>query len=273
MLLRKIARPLLGTAFIASGIDAVRSPSGPASAAEPLLQSAPVEPTMVIQAAGAVQIGAGLALATGRAPRVASTVLVGTLVPTTVFASDFWNETDPARKSVKQSAFAKNLGLLGAALIAAADTEGKPSLGWRGRRRLERAGAAIESVRSNHTDDPGVLDAWSEKAEALSGKADAWAGKADTWAGKASDTASDLAARVPVDDIKSTVSHVADATRSRLADTAGPGLAEVRRRAEEIAGEVTERAPEVAADARDLSVAAGQQAARRARRWRRELAG
>ncbi|WP_082399639.1 DoxX family protein [Gordonia phthalatica] len=256
MILRKIARPLLGTAFIASGIDAVRSPSGPASVAEPLLQSTEVEPQTVIQAAGVVQIGAGIALATGRAPRLASAVLVGTLVPTTLFASDFWNESDPARRSIKQSAFVKNIGLLGGALIASADTEGKPSLGWRGRRRLEQADEAINTFRTRHEGDA--------------------ASKWDEWSGKASTAVSDIAAQVPVDDITRTVTNLADGARSRIADAAhaAPGVVEdVRHRAEQAAQGIADNAPEVAAEARTLAAAAGEKTARRVRRWRRELVG
>lgn len=255
MILRKIARPLLGTAFIASGIDAVRAPSGPANVAEPLLQSTAVEPQTVIQAAGVVQIGAGVALAMGRAPRVASTVLVGTLVPTTLFASDFWNESDPARRSMKQSAFVKNIGLLGGALIASADTEGKPSLGWRGRRRLEQADEAIGAWRARAEDDGGSV--WNE------------------WSDKASHAASDIAARVPVDEISSTFNDLADSTRSRIADAAqsAPGVMDdVRQRAEKTAQAIVDNAPEAAAEARTLAASAGEKTARRVRRWRRETA-
>lgn len=259
MLLRKIARPLLGAAFIASGVDAVRSPSSAAHVADPILESAPVESETVVRVAGALQIGAGVALATGRAPRIASTVLIGTVIPSTVFASDFWNETDPAQRRVKQSAFVKNLGLLGGAMIASADTEGKPSLGWRGRRRLERAESAVVSALPGHNDKGTGI--WAEDA-------------LHEFGSRASHTAHEVASHVPVDEIRSRAAHLAEVTRSRVSDAAdaAPGfLDDVRRRAEDLAGDVVERAPAVAADARDKAVVAGEQTAARARRWRREL--
>lgn len=234
MLLRKIARPLLGTAFIASGVDAVRAPAGPARAAQPLLKSVPAQNQTVIQAAGAVQIGAGLALAVGKAPRISSTILATTLVPTTLFASDFWNETDPGRKAAKQSAFTKNLGLLGGVMIAAADTEGKPSLGWRGRRKLRRAEAAVSAALPAHR--PEIASTW--------------------------------------DGVTARVAPLADATRSkavRVADAAPAVLNDVRQQAETVVAEVSDRAPAVAAAARDIATKAGENTAARTRRWRSQI--
>ncbi|QRY64405.1 DoxX family protein [Gordonia sp. PDNC005] len=246
MILRRIARPLLGTAFIASGIDAVTAPAGPARTAEPLLENVPADTETVIRVAGAVQVGAGLALAFGKAPRIASTVLAGTLVPTTVFASDFWNENDPAVRSAKQSAFVKNLGLLGGVLIASADTEGRPSLGWRGRRRL--------------------VDARESIVEALPGESGqdtltASVNKAEQWAHQAAD-------RVPTDRIAANASTLAASARSRaedlahtVADRAPDVIDATRQRAEQWADEVAHRAPEAADTVADTT-----------RRWRRALA-
>lgn len=209
MILRRIARPLLGAAFIASGIEAVRAPSGPARTAEPLLESVPADTENVIRATGVVQVGAGIALAAGKAPRIASTVLAGTLVPTTVFASDFWNETDPVRKSAKQSEFVKNVGLLGGVLIAAADTEGKPSLGWRGRRGLGRARDGVVDVLPSGSETTHAWDGAVERASHL----------AETARSQAQDVTHTVADRAP---------GVVDAVRSR---------------AEDLASEVGDRAP------------------------------
>ncbi|WP_035719732.1 DoxX family membrane protein [Gordonia shandongensis] len=238
MLLRTIARPLLGTAFVASGVDALRAPAGPARVAEPLLDSVPAESETVIRAAGAVQVAAGVALAAGKAPRLSSAVLAGTLVPTTVFASDFWNETDPALKSAKRSEFVKNLGLLGGALIASADTEGRPSLGWRGRRRLESARTSVVDALPSGAQRQS---AWDDVAERTS-----------QWAGTAADRAQDVA--------------------DQVADRAPEVIDTVRDRAGTFADQVVDRAPEVADRARDLAERAGEETAVRTRRWRRALA-
>ncbi|WOC13850.1 DoxX family membrane protein [Gordonia sp. MP11Mi] len=259
MILRRIARPLLGAAFIASGVDAVRKPSGPARTAEPLLESVPADTENVIRVTGVVQIGAGIALATGKAPRVASTVLAGTLIPTTVFASDFWNESDPVRRSAKQSDFVKNVGLLGGVLIASADTEGKPSLGWRGRRRFDHARDSVVEALPTRSESAHAWDSAAERAE--------------HWAHDVSD-------RLPLDAVASRASHVADVARSQahdvadtVADRAPRVVDAVRGHAEEFAGEVSERAPEVAARAREVAEQSGEKVARRAAKWRRSIAG
>ena len=89
--------------------------------------------TLVRLNAGA-QILAGAALATGRAPRLASTVLAATLVPTTLAGHRFWEETDPAAKSNQKIHFFKNVSMFGGLLLAGVDTDGKPGMAWRARR-------------------------------------------------------------------------------------------------------------------------------------------
>jgi putative oxidoreductase len=59
-------------------------------------------------------------------------------VPTTLAGHRFWEEDDPARRHQQQIHFFKNLGLLGGLVLAAADTGGAPSLGWRARRAARR---------------------------------------------------------------------------------------------------------------------------------------
>jgi uncharacterized membrane protein YphA (DoxX/SURF4 family) len=81
-----------------------------------------------------VKIGAGAALALGKLPRLSAALLAASLVPTTLAGHPFWELDDPKERSAQRIQFLKNLGLLGGLLLASADTEGKPSLGWRARR-------------------------------------------------------------------------------------------------------------------------------------------
>ncbi|MGK8523756.1 DoxX family protein [Nocardia asteroides] len=158
MLLRRLARPLLATAFVVDGVDTLRRPDERAKAASELLQRGqrqlpdevaaklPSNPHTVVQINALAQVSGGVLLALGKAPRLAALVLAATVVPSAVTEQDFWNEQDPARKSAKRNAFLKDLGLLGGLMIAAADTEGKPSLGWRGRRAARDAAAAVSAA-------------------------------------------------------------------------------------------------------------------------------
>jgi uncharacterized membrane protein YphA (DoxX/SURF4 family) len=163
MLIRRIARPLLSVVFIGQGIDSLRNPKAAAEAAAPAVgglqalpdpvgSSVPSNPQTVAQLNAAVQIGAGLLLATGRMPRVASAALAVTLLPANLGAHMFWSETDPQRKAEKRKDFLTDLSLLGGLLIAAADTAGKPSLGWRGRRAAERLSDAVSSALPDFSD-------------------------------------------------------------------------------------------------------------------------
>ncbi|MFC4942445.1 DoxX family protein [Pseudonocardia sp. GCM10023141] len=160
MLLRRVARPMLAAIFITGGINALRSPQSHAEVARPVLDAVtpavenagdlspisgmPADESMVKLDAG-VKIVAGTLLAVGKFPRLASTALAASLVPTTLAGHRFWEETDPETRTAQQIHFFKNIGLLGGLLIAAADTEAKPSLGWKARRAARRFGDSASS--------------------------------------------------------------------------------------------------------------------------------
>lgn len=157
MLLRRVARPLLSVAFIGQGIetlldtksasDVVRPTlEGLQTLPDPVAQKVPSDPATVARVNAGVQIGAGLLLATGRVPRVASGLLALTVVPGNLGDHMFWHETDPARKAAKRRGFLTDLSLIGGLVLASADTAGKPSLGWRGRRAARRAAEAVSAV-------------------------------------------------------------------------------------------------------------------------------
>jgi len=158
VILRRVARPLLASIFISGGIGALRDTQGHAKAAEPFLTSTfdkveglvpdqvPRDPATLVRIDAAVKIGAGLALASGKAPRLAAVALLGSLIPTTLAAHRFWEVRDPAEKQNQQIQFLKNASLAGGLLLAAGDTAGKPSLGWRARRAAKKAGRRAEKL-------------------------------------------------------------------------------------------------------------------------------
>jgi putative oxidoreductase len=147
---RLIARPLLAAGFIVGGVNALRTAQeqAPKAAAVtdkvvPLARKAgvpvPQDTVTLVRVNAGVQIVSALALATGRAPRLASTVLAASLVPTTIAGHPFWAAKDPDERKRQLLAFGKNLSMLGGALIAAGDTEGKPGVAWRTRRAAKDA--------------------------------------------------------------------------------------------------------------------------------------
>lgn len=149
---RLIARPMLASMFVVGGVNSLRNASEKADAAAvvtdrivPLAEKAapqlpiPSDPATLVRINGAAQLGAGLLLATGRAPRLASAVLAASLVPTTAAGHRFWEESDPATKSNQKVHFFKNISMMGGLLLAGVDTEGKPGLAWRARRAASDA--------------------------------------------------------------------------------------------------------------------------------------
>lgn len=144
MLVRRIARPLLASVFVVTGLDALRNPGARAPQAAHLLEQVPTpnsipdDPDLLVRVNGGVLVAGGVLLATGRFPRLASTLLAASLVPTTAVEHAFWEESDPQRKAQSRSLFLKNVGLLGGLLLAAVDTEGRPGLAWRAKHVTQR---------------------------------------------------------------------------------------------------------------------------------------
>jgi uncharacterized membrane protein YphA (DoxX/SURF4 family) len=123
--IRRVSRPLLASMFIYGGIDSVRHPDAKAKRADsvtgPLADLLPIpdDPVALVRFNGAVQVGAGSALALGKFPRLAALVLAGSLVPTTLAGHRFWEEDDPQAEARQRIQFFKNLSMLGGLLIAA----------------------------------------------------------------------------------------------------------------------------------------------------------
>jgi len=257
VLIRRIARPMLATMFIAGGIDSLRNPAGKAQAAAPLLNkgaealpdqltdNVPTDPDTLVKVNGAVQVGGGLLLASGKMPRLASLALAGSLVPTTFAGHPFWEESDPDAKAAQKIHFLKNVSLLGGLLIAAVDTEGKPSVGWRSRRAAKRASQAVSVAL------PFAASGASNTSDTL--------GHA---AGKAADRGQDLAQRIAASDTTKRLSasgadwaHTARVRAAELASVAaerGNELAQVAaERGSTLAQAAADRGPGLAAQARE----------------------
>jgi uncharacterized membrane protein YphA (DoxX/SURF4 family) len=254
MLIRRIARPMLSAAFIARGVDALRSPKPAADAARPTLEglsklpdpvgtNVPSNAETVARVNAAVQIGGGLLLATGKLPRVASAALALSVVPGSLGGHTFWSETDPQRKADERRAFLTDISLIGGLIIAAVDTEGKPSLGWRGRRAASKVSGAVTAALPVGAAAGGTLTD-SALAEKVGHGLQVGAERGREFA------------------------HVARERGAELADVArerGPEWAEVaRKRGAELAEVARERGAELAEVARDRSAELAEVARERA---------
>lgn len=147
MLIRRLARPLIAASFIHGGIAALRDTEGHAKAAQPFLEKTvskfrdsippqiPTDPESLIQFDGVVKVGGGVMLALGKSPRLAAVMLIGSVIPTTLSSHAFWEYQDREQRNAQMIQFLKNLAVLGGLMITAVDTEGKPSVVYKTRRR------------------------------------------------------------------------------------------------------------------------------------------
>jgi uncharacterized membrane protein YphA (DoxX/SURF4 family) len=276
MLIRRIARPMLSAAFIARGVDALRSPKPAADAARPTLEglsklpdpvgtNVPADAETVARITAAVQIGGGLLLATGKLPRVASAALALSVVPGSLGGHTFWSETDPQRKADERRAFITDISLIGGLIIAAVDTEGKPSLGWRGRRAARKVSEAVTAALPAGAAAGGALSD-SALAEKVGHGLQVGAERGRELAHVARERGAELA-----EVARERAPEIAEVARKRSAELAevarerGPEIAEVaRKRSAEFAEVARERGPEIAEVARKRSALLADTARERA---------
>ncbi len=141
---RLIARPLLASMFVVGSVNALKNAPALAIKAKPVTDrirpvlakaapqlKVPEDTVTLVRLNAASQLLAAGALATGRAPRLSSTLLAASLLPTTAAGHKFWTETDPASRANQKIHFFKNLSMLGGLMLAAVDTEGRPGVAWR----------------------------------------------------------------------------------------------------------------------------------------------
>ena len=140
-MLRRLARPLLGLAFIDSGVSALRDNGRRAERARSLGVQ---DPAQVTRAVAGVQVAAGTLLVLNRFPRLAALVLAATVLPDAVTGHAFWTEQDKLTKNNERAMFTRDLGLLGGALVAVADTGGRESVPHRAKRQAKKTAKAAK---------------------------------------------------------------------------------------------------------------------------------
>ncbi|WP_442790757.1 DoxX family membrane protein [Nocardia sp. NBC_01329] len=270
MLLRRLARPLLASAFVANGVETLMHPEARVKEASTLVNKGketlpsdiagnlPEDPSTLVRVTAAVQIAGGALLALGKAPRPAALALAATVVPATVTEQNFWAENDPERRAAKRTAFLKDVSLLGGLMIAASDTAGKPSLGWRGRRAARRAATTVSGVLpAGSTGRGGTGEAVRHQLHQATERGRELAGSAASRGAELAETAQQ---RGPVwaETAKQRGSDWADIAKHRsaeLAETAqnrGPEWAEAaKHRAAELADYTKHRGSELAGTAQN----------------------
>lgn len=119
-MIRTGIRVLLAGIFIMGGWGAMSNPGTRpqkvAAAGIPMAEQA-----VILN--GGLMVVAGLLLCLGIAPRVAATLLVGSMVPTTMVGHPFWKEEPGLGREQQLIQFLKNLGLIGGLLMVVIDKQ------------------------------------------------------------------------------------------------------------------------------------------------------
>ncbi|GIJ00182.1 DoxX-like protein [Sediminihabitans luteus] len=152
MILRRFARPLLASWFVYEGLGAALRPAEHVAAAragadlaagnvEQVPELSDTQLGLLVRAHGVATVVAAGFLAIGKAPRTASLTLAALTVPLAVVNQPFTG--NDRTRTERTERFVRNLGAIGAALIAGADYEGRPGVQW----RVERARKDLDATR------------------------------------------------------------------------------------------------------------------------------
>src|SRR5690554_4322345 len=153
---RRLARPLLASSFVATGVDALLHPDSHVERfrkVEPALEKAGIPPAiasdtrLLVRVSGGITAVAGLMLATGRNPRSAALTLAAITVPVTLVNNPVWTSTGKDRKKEMRRGLLTGASLVGGLVIAGLDRDGRPSLAWRATNTREHK-AALREIRA-----------------------------------------------------------------------------------------------------------------------------
>ena len=142
-LVRLVARPMLASAYIGNGISRIKNPQAATGSVKPLVNlckkklDVNVDAELVARATGVAQVAAGSMLAIGKFPRLSSSILVSTYLMEVV-------GQQLNRESRSNESFWSKTAILGGALLAAVDTDGKPGLAWRAQHAADKLWTEVE---------------------------------------------------------------------------------------------------------------------------------
>jgi putative oxidoreductase len=109
-----LGRAIFGGFFAYNGINHFRHQEGMSQYAA--AKGVPAADTAVA-ATGAMLLAGGLSVIAGLKPRQGLAAIIGFLLPVTLQMHRFWEEQDPQQRMNETIHFAKNMALLGAALM------------------------------------------------------------------------------------------------------------------------------------------------------------
>ncbi|WP_207943794.1 DoxX family membrane protein [Actinomadura sp. KC345] len=152
-----LARPFVAAPYIMTGLEAIRDPRERAERVGPAIKPVadriewlPKDPETLVRMEGALSLGTGALLLTGRFRRLTTLLLAAQLVPALATEHRFWSEDDPERRASERSHLLKNAGMFGALLMVAAEPRRPPRMAELRRAAREtqiKSGAEAKAMR------------------------------------------------------------------------------------------------------------------------------
>ncbi len=192
-MIRKIARPMIASVYIADGADSLLNTSEHTEAAETLIKRArailpreyarrvPRDPELVVRAVAGAKVASGASLAVGFLPRVSAATLAVLAVPTMISRHAFWETQDKAERNARRSGFLTNLALLGGLAITSVDTAGKPGLKWRANKAAEVTSKKVQQALPTRSETEKFGDSARDWFEDASDKVTEYAHRAQDY--------------------------------------------------------------------------------------------
>ncbi|RFS84967.1 DoxX family membrane protein [Actinomadura spongiicola] len=152
-----LARPFVAAPYIMNGLDALRDPRERAERVGPAVKPVadridwlPKDPESLVRMQGALSLGTGALLLTGRFRRLTTLLMAAQLVPVLATEHRYWTEDDAERRADERSHLLKNAGLFGALLMVASEPRRPPRLAEVRRQAREaqiKSGAEAKAMR------------------------------------------------------------------------------------------------------------------------------
>lgn len=164
-LVRKLARPLLASSFVLSGIDRLKNSNDYSHLEKAISLASKSAPQLVVlkgkeqllgQGLAATQVAAGSLFALGKLPRLSSVVLLATGATNAYVEYAATEANTKEDKKARTRSALTNGSLLGAIAITAVDTDGNPSLVWRANKlgnTIAKKSGQITSDLKDKSDD------------------------------------------------------------------------------------------------------------------------
>lgn len=179
-LVRRIARPLLAAPFVLEGVRTALHPEREIDVYPQAFEavdsklsrsSAPsfLDVRTILRASGVVAAGAGVLYATDRCPRAAAAALLMTTTVGWAGRRKVWELRGEELTEEIQSLL-KDAGLLGGVLLAVVDHDGRPSLGYRANRFIERSQKSAAAKQRALEKKAGSLEKRAKDAVAIAQK-------------------------------------------------------------------------------------------------------